>query len=67
MGKITAREWEVLQLLLEGVSNQEIAGRLVLSNNTAKKHVLNICRKLGVRTRAQAIARWRALHSEESA
>jgi ATP/maltotriose-dependent transcriptional regulator MalT len=53
--------------LLEGVSNQEIAGRLVLSNNTAKKHVLNICRKLGVRTRAQAIARWRALHSEESA
>jgi LuxR family maltose regulon positive regulatory protein len=64
---LTAREWEVLQLLLEGVSNQEIAGRLVLSNNTAKKHVLNICRKLGVHTRAQAIAKWRALHSEESA
>jgi LuxR family maltose regulon positive regulatory protein len=59
---LTAREREVLQLLLSGASNREIACRLVLSINTVKKHVLNICRKLTVRSRAQAIAKTRRLH-----
>ncbi len=59
---LTAREREVLQLLQDGASNREIAHRLVLSVNTVKKHVLNICRKLNVRSRAQVIAKARTLH-----
>jgi ATP/maltotriose-dependent transcriptional regulator MalT len=48
--------------LLEGASNREIAHRLVLSVNTVKRHVYNICGKLGVQSRAQAIVRARALN-----
>jgi LuxR family transcriptional regulator, maltose regulon positive regulatory protein len=59
---LTVREREVLQLLLDGASNREIAHHLVLSVNTAKKHVLNICGKLNVRSRAQVIAKARTLH-----
>jgi LuxR family maltose regulon positive regulatory protein len=58
---LTPREREVLLLLLEGASNREIARHLVLSVNTVKKHVLNLCGKLGVQSRAQAIARARKL------
>ena len=57
--RLTTREREVLQLLLKGASNREIAHHLVLSMNTVKKHVLNICRKLDVRSRAQVIAKTR--------
>jgi LuxR family maltose regulon positive regulatory protein len=59
---LTAREREVLQLLAAGASNGEIARRLVLSLGTVKKHVSNICGKLDVQSRTQAIARARALH-----
>jgi LuxR family maltose regulon positive regulatory protein len=59
---LTAREREVLQLLAAGASNGEIARRLVLSLGTVKKHVSNICGKLGVQSRMQAAARARALH-----
>ena len=58
---LTGREREVWQLLLHGASNREIARHLVLSMNTVKKHVLNICRKLNVRSRAQVIAKARTL------
>ena len=58
----TSREHEVLQLLLHGASNREIADNLVLSMNTVKKHVLNIRRKLNVRTRAQVIAKAQMLY-----
>jgi LuxR family maltose regulon positive regulatory protein len=58
---LTAREREVLQLLVDGASNREIAHQLVLSVNTVKKHVYNICGKLGVKSRAQAIAQARTL------
>jgi LuxR family maltose regulon positive regulatory protein len=54
---LTDREREVQRLLMGGASNREIAQHLVLSVNTAKKHVLNICGKLGVKSRTQAIAR----------
>ena len=57
---LTAREREVLQLLLDGASNREIARHLVLSMNTVKKHVLNICRKLNVQSRARVIVKARA-------
>ena len=56
---LTEREREVLRLLLAGASNREIARRLVLSVNTVKRHVYNLCSKLGVQSRAQAIARAR--------
>jgi LuxR family maltose regulon positive regulatory protein len=58
---LTARERDVLQLLLDGASNQEIACQLTLSVNTVKKHVLNICGKLNVQRRVQAIAKARML------
>ncbi len=59
---LTEREREVLGLLLEGASNREIARRLVLSMNTVKRHVYNLCGKLGVQSRTQAIARARTLN-----
>lgn len=59
---LTAREQEVLQLLLDGISNREIAYRLVLSTNTVKKHVSNICSKLHVSSRTQVMAKAYALH-----
>ena len=59
---LTEREREVLRLLLEGASNREIARRLVLSVNTVKRHVYNLCGKLGVQSRTQAIIRARDLH-----
>jgi LuxR family maltose regulon positive regulatory protein len=58
---LTEREREVLQLLLAGASNREIAHRLILSVNTVKRHVYNLCGKLGVQSRAQAIIRARDL------
>jgi LuxR family transcriptional regulator, maltose regulon positive regulatory protein len=59
---LTEREREVLGLLLEGASNREIARRLVLSINTVKRHIYNICGKLGVQSRTQAIVKARALN-----
>ncbi len=54
--RLTPREHEVLGLLCSGCSNAEIARRLVISPSTAKSHVRNILRKLGVNSRLQAAA-----------
>lgn len=55
----TRRELEVLQLIAEGASNQEIAARLVIAGPTVKRHISNIFDKLGVGSRTQAIAQAR--------
>lgn len=54
---LTERELEILQLLAEGLSNQEIADNLIISLGTVKAHSSNIYRKLDVSNRAQAIVR----------
>jgi LuxR family maltose regulon positive regulatory protein len=58
---LTEREREVLRLIAEGLSNQELAARLYLSPHTIKVHTRNIYGKLGVTSRTQALARARAL------
>ena len=53
---LTQRENEVLDLLAEGLTQEEIADRLVISPKTAATHIQRILSKLGVRSRAQAVA-----------
>lgn len=53
---LTDREHEVLHLMSEGLSNREIADRLMISHSTVKNHVSNIFSKLAVTSRTEAVA-----------
>ena len=58
---LSAREVEVLALIAEGKSNQEISAQLYLALNTVKRHVYNIFAKLEVKNRTQAVSKARQL------
>ena len=53
---LTPRESEVLTLIAHGLSGEDVAAELVISQATLKTHVARILMKLGVRDRAQAVA-----------
>ena len=57
--ELTERELEVLRLISQGLNNQEIAQKLVLSPKTVRNHITSIFSKLQVADRAQAIVRAR--------
>ncbi|HEX4205879.1 MAG TPA: LuxR C-terminal-related transcriptional regulator [Ktedonobacteraceae bacterium] len=59
---LSTREYEVLQFVAEGLSNQQIAQHLVLSLHTVKLHIKHLLTKLGATNRTQAVAHARALH-----
>jgi ATP/maltotriose-dependent transcriptional regulator MalT len=53
---LTAREMDVLSLVAEGLSNRQIAERLIVSEHTVHRHLANVYAKLGVSSRAAAVA-----------
>jgi DNA-binding CsgD family transcriptional regulator len=53
---LTARQVEVLRLLADGMTNAEIAARLVISEHTVERHLANVYQKIGARNRAEAAA-----------
>jgi two-component system, NarL family, response regulator LiaR len=58
---ISPRELEILKMIAEGLSNQEIAGQLFISLSTVKTHVSNLFSKLNVKRRTQAIETARSM------
>ena len=53
---ITAREWEIINLLVRGKSNKEIEAVLFISHSTVKNHIYNICQKMNVNSRLQLVS-----------
>jgi DNA-binding NarL/FixJ family response regulator len=64
--RLTNREWEIVELLTDGASTQDIADSLVLSTTTVYSHVKSLLRKLGVHSRREAVPAAHALRLEET-
>jgi DNA-binding NarL/FixJ family response regulator len=64
---LTAREIQILRMLEMGLSNRDIADQLCIALHTVKNHVHSVLGKLGVSTRAQAVAASRTFHTPSSA
>ncbi|MFE7227051.1 DNA-binding response regulator [Nocardioides sp. NPDC057577] len=64
-GELTAREIEVLGLIAQGLSNQDIAENLAMSGNTLKSHIRRAYKKIEVTTRSQAVS-WAIAHGLNS-
>jgi DNA-binding NarL/FixJ family response regulator len=58
-GRLTSREWEVIDLLADGLTTREVAERLTLSPTGVRVHTAAVVKKLGVRDREEAIALFR--------
>ena len=65
-GELTAREWEVLDLLIDGESTAAIAQRLGLALETVRSHIKHVLRKLGVGSRGEAVDIARRLRGRRS-
>lgn len=63
---LTRREQDVLALVGDGATNREIAQRLVISESTVKVHVHRILKKLGARSRTEAVARAGRLDQDDA-
>ena len=61
---ISKRELEILQLINEGLSNQQIADKLFVSENTVKKHISNLFLKLDVERRTEAVKKAKEIYME---
>jgi len=61
IGELSARQREILELVVEGLSNAQIAGRLYLSESTIKQHLRAVYKVLGVRNRTEAAKTMRNL------
>jgi DNA-binding NarL/FixJ family response regulator len=59
---LSKREYEILHLINDGLSNQQIADKLFVSENTVKKHVSNLFLKLDVQRRTEAIKKAKELN-----
>lgn len=59
---LSKREYEILQLINDGLSNQQIADKIFVSENTVKKHVFNLFQKLDVQRRTEAIKKAKELN-----
>ena len=63
---LTAREWEVLDLLCDGLGTEDIANRLVLSTETVRSHLKRVYRKLDVNSREEAVNAGKRMRELES-
>jgi DNA-binding NarL/FixJ family response regulator len=63
---LTTREWQIVELLCDGASTEQITERLVLSPTTVYSHIYRVLRKLGVHSRRDAVAAARRLRQEEA-
>jgi DNA-binding CsgD family transcriptional regulator len=64
LGRLTAREREILSLLSEGLTAPQMSARLSVSTRTVETHLANAYRKLGVRSRGDAVEAFRRLSTD---